>query len=314
MQQTVEINQIDIRYAHLRLRDKHREQMLLTSILEQGILDPLYVVNAGSTHILLDGHKRYRCALKVGIQELPVTTLDDNEVTGILKLIRLSTSKGMSQLEEASLVDELHQHYGLSSSEIARRLERSVSWVSIRLGMLSQMSLEVRSKIFSGQFPVRSYMYTLRPFTRVNTSTMKKEVESFVKNVSGRHYSTRDIELLAGAWFKGTALQKAQIQEGNLDWLLRQLKLPAESESQEHSDLNEIETRVLSNLEILIAYVFKLSSGLDNEALTRPEFYNRCQGPVGRLLKLLDDFKTHLQEFYDRCTKTSSSTDTVPGR
>lgn len=315
MIETVEINRLDTRYEHLRLRDRRREQVLLSSILEQGILDPLYVINLADTEVcvLLDGYKRHRCATRLSIPEVPVVSLDSNEAMGILKLIRLSASKGMSSLEEASLVDELHQRHGMSAAEISRRLERSVSWVSVRLGMLAEMSMEVREKIFSGVFPVRSYMYTLRPFTRVNSKDSKKEVESFVKCVSAKQLSTRDIELLAGAWFKGGKMLKTQIQQGNLDWTLQQLKTQAAESNAPRDNLSDPESRVLSNLEIVIAYIFKLSHGVKDTGLKSDEFFEHGRRTAGRLINMLNDFKIMLQEFYDRCGQKACGADTVPG-
>jgi hypothetical protein len=39
---------------------------------------------------------------------------------------------------------------------------------SMRLGLISEMSAAIRAKLFSGAFPVYSYMYTLRQFMRMN--------------------------------------------------------------------------------------------------------------------------------------------------
>ncbi|MFC1586449.1 ParB/RepB/Spo0J family partition protein [Fibrobacterota bacterium] len=313
MIETVETNSLDLRYADLRLRDRRKEQALLSSILEQGILDPLYVIKRpeAETCVLLDGFKRCQCAGKLGLTEVPVVVLDNNEAMGILKLIRLSSSKGMMPLEEAALVDELHQRHGLSADEISRRLERSVTWVSVRLGMLVEMSTEVRKKIFSGAFPVRSYMYTLRPFTRVKNGNSRKEVESFVQCVSGRRYSTRDIDLLAEAWFKGGKMLKDQMREGNLDWTLRQLKDKRAEPASPCPDMNETESKVISNLEIITACIFRLNHGLKEMKTGSDEFIHRGRKRAGRLMDLLDDFKTTLQEFYDRCGQKAGRPDLV---
>jgi hypothetical protein len=313
MIETIETNSLDLRYADLRLRDRRKEQVLLSSILEQGILDPLYVIKPSGeeSSVLLDGFKRNHCAGKLGLTEVPVVSLDNNEAMGILKLIRLSSSKGMMPLEEAALVDELHQRHGLSTDEISRRLERSVSWVSMRLGMLSEMSAEVRRKIFSGAFPVRSYMYTLKPFTRVKTGKAAKEVESFVKCVSGRSYSTRDIDLLAEAWFKGGKMLKDQMRDGNLDWTLRQLKDKRTEPISPSLDMNENESKVISNLEIITACIFRLSHGLKEMKTGGDAFIDRGRRTAGRLMDMLDDFKTTLKEFYDRCGQKAGRSDLV---
>ena len=98
----VEINQIDRRFEPLRLRDKGAEKVLLSSILEQGIRDPLQcVVKPEEGLILLDGFKRLRCAEKLKMAIVPVVSAGNNEIDAILGLLRLSVSKGLSILEQS---------------------------------------------------------------------------------------------------------------------------------------------------------------------------------------------------------------------
>ena len=251
----IESGLINTQYECLRVKNAKWEILLCSSIMEQGILDPLYVVDMGDAgHALLDGFKRYRCALRLNISKLPVVILEKNPAMGIMKFLRLSLSKPLMSIEEAVLVDELHTKHELSVLEIASSLERSVAWVSLRLGLLNEMSDDVREKIFLGQFPIRSYMYSLRPFTRVKDSVSKKAVSSFVGCISGKGLGTRDIDRLAQAYFKGNDVLKSQIEGGQLDWTLRQLKECDTKQDAPQDTLSELESRVLSQLEVLYAY------------------------------------------------------------
>ncbi len=64
----IEIKEIDTRFEKFRLRDRQREKDILTSILEKGVLKPLQCVcRPGVQLILLDGFKRLRCCVKLGI-------------------------------------------------------------------------------------------------------------------------------------------------------------------------------------------------------------------------------------------------------
>jgi hypothetical protein len=56
----------------------------------------------------------------------------------------------------------------MSVAQIAAELSRSKSWVSMRLGLMAEMSAPVRRQLFAGAFPVYSYMYLLRQFMRMN--------------------------------------------------------------------------------------------------------------------------------------------------
>ncbi|MDI6782452.1 MAG: KorB domain-containing protein [bacterium] len=102
----------------------------------------------------------------MNINIVPYTSLGSDEAMGIIQLLRISNAKSLTILEQASLIDELKKVHGMSAMEIAGQLERSKSWVSMRIGVLSQLSDCVRQKIFAGEFPLYAYMYTLRQFIR----------------------------------------------------------------------------------------------------------------------------------------------------
>ena len=300
MTDTVELNHLDIRYEHLRLKDKRRENAIQSSILEQGILEPLCViVLSDAERVLLDGYKRYRCAVRLRLSTIPVMTWEHDAAAGILKLLRFSSGNRLTAVEEAGLVNELHQVHQLSMVEIARQLERSVSWVSLRLGLLQDMGDDVRERIFSGEFPVRSYMYSLRHFTRVKSGVPKEAVSAFVGCVAGKGLSGRDIDRLALAYFKGDAVMKSQIEGGQLDWTLRQLREGDAGREKPHDNLIELESRVLSQLEAVCSCSAKLSYGLKDTRLTSHDFFAYGSEVARKILKNCDGFHRTLREFYD---------------
>jgi hypothetical protein len=111
----------------------------------------------------------------------------------------------------------------MSVAEIAETLSRSKAWVSMRRSLLEEMSQEIQQILFRGAFPVYSYMYTLRPFRRMN-SIAQQEIERFVKAVAGKRLSVRDIDLLARGYFQGPASLREAIDNGKLGWSLDQMK------------------------------------------------------------------------------------------
>jgi len=154
-----EIHSILRKYESFRLRDENREKYLLQSILEHGIREPLQCVEEGEQkYVLLDGFKRLRCSYKLELHMIPVVSLGSDEVSSILQFIRTSVERSLSTLEQARFVDELHKRHGLTVTDIASRLERSKAWVSVRLGIIDEMSEVVRDAVFSGRFPLRSYI------------------------------------------------------------------------------------------------------------------------------------------------------------
>jgi ParB-like chromosome segregation protein Spo0J len=294
--QEIEIQRIDRRWEGLRLPNKRQERELLGSISSCGILEPLQGVMSGEKLLLLDGFKRLRCSQKLGIQRAPVISLGADEASGMLALLRQSNAHALSTLEQAALVDELKARYHLSVTEIARHLERSAAWVSVRLGILSQMSEGVREAIFSGKFPARSYLYTLNSFTRVN-KIPQSEITEFVQAVSEKDLSLRQIDMLAHGYFRGGAELKAQIQGGQISWTLEQLQ---KSQVRESPQLGQREARVLLDLELAQKYLYRLLSGLQQVGLAGNEFYAQADLIVEGILSVLPRFQKSLESWHDQ--------------
>lgn len=294
-----EVDNISTKYESFRLRDKRREKYLLQSILEHGIREPLQCVQGDGeqNYILLDGFKRLRCSYKLKLHMVPVVSLGSDEVGSILQFIRVSAERSLSTLEQAHFVDELHTRYGLTVGNIAERLERSKAWVSVRLGILKEMSPIVREAVFSDRFPVRSYMYTLRQFTRVN-GIAGTQIDRFVSCVSGKGLSTRDIEKLVYGYFRGGDRLKHQIEEGNLSWTLRQMH-KTEPVCQTEESLSEAEWSVIRDLELVQKYMSRVYRGLTKEELRSRTFKAQAMLLVEGLLDKIDIFKTQLRRFHE---------------
>jgi len=76
----------------------------------------------------------------------------------------------------------------MSVAEVAEALSRSKGWVSMRQGLLEEMTPSIQDALFRGAVPVYSYMYTLRPFMRMN-AVSTGEVERFLHAVAGKRLS-----------------------------------------------------------------------------------------------------------------------------
>jgi hypothetical protein len=262
----VELSSLDLRYQSHRLKDATAEGRLLASIAQRGIEEPLEGVQAGNSRVLLNGFKRYRCARQLQIQTVPYASLGNDEVSGILTLLRTAKSKALSILEQASFIDELKSVRHLSVAEIATELSVSKSWVSMRLGLMGEMSPAVRQELFRGAFPVYAYMYCLRQFMRMN-GVSKKEVEQFVVAVSGKNLSVREIEQLAHGCFRGPESFRQEVFQGNVALPLGRMKqVPPDPEG-----CSEFERVLLHDLEILQKYMQRvMGKSQDPRLQSRP--------------------------------------------
>jgi len=280
------------------MKSQGAEKALLDSILKNGIRDPLQGVDTDEDRILLDGFKRYRCAKYLGIGIVPYCSLADDEAFGIIELLRISNSKSLSILEQAKLIDELMSVHNMSNWEIAGALEKSKSWVSVRSGIIGEMSEFVRNEIFSGKFPVYSYMYTLRQFIRINCAK-KQDVDEFVNSVAGKHLSIREIELLAHGYFKGSEEFRGQIKSGNIAWGLRRLK----DSSANTTACTEVEKRMLKDLEITQKYMQRVTHRSKDTRFKTSSFYAQANLLAGGIVRQIEIFSKAMREFYDRSGK-----------
>ena len=180
----VERSRLDLRYECSRMKHAGQEARLLASIIQRDIQEPLEGVDVGESLVLLDGFKRYRCACKLQIQVVPYLSLGTDETAGILSLLRTSNHKSLNLLEQAGFVDELQRARNLSVAQIAAGLAVSKGWVGMRLGLMAGLSEPVRREIFNGAFPLYAFMYTLRPFMRMN-EVKAGQIDEFVRAVSG---------------------------------------------------------------------------------------------------------------------------------
>jgi hypothetical protein len=297
----VEISSFDLRYEGYRMKSDGAEKALLLSILEKGIRDPLQGIDTKGGRILLDGFKRLRCAKKLGIRTVPYGSVGTDEVLGIIELIRISNAKSLGILEQARFVDELKTVHKMSTGEIARLVERSKSWVSVRSGIVKEMSGYVLEQIFKGRFPVYSYMYTLRPFIRIN-GIPSAEIDEFVKSVAGKKLSIRSIESLAQAYFKGPAGLREQIKNGHITWALNRLKQPETATA----DCTELERQMLRDLEITQKYMQRVSYKSKEKRFKNNSFFAQANLLAGGILRQMDTFSKAVKDFYDRSGQTHS--------
>lgn len=307
----VETSQIDTSFERIRIRDNESQKALLDSIIEGGIREPLKCAIPPQGRLtLLDGFKRLRCAVKLSIKAVPVISLGSDEATAILQLLRISTAKTLCTLEQAALVDELHQAHRMSVTQIAHHLERSPAWVSLRLGLIDGMSETVKEAIFAGHFPVRSYMYTLRPFTRVK-GIKKSEMDLFVKSVSGKRLSVRALDVLAHNFFEGGPEMREQIAHGNIDWTLNQL---TQQSARVPSSFNEWESKTLKGLELVQGCIVRVPRQLKDARLKSSEFFSEADILTEGILKGVDFFIKTLRWFYDQRREEKSSSCALRGR
>lgn len=292
----IELSDLDLRYEGYRLPQPRLEEQLLSSIAREGIREPLQGVNGGATAVLLNGFKRLRCARKLSIHVVPFASLGSDEVAGILRLLRGSTHEALSLLEQARFVDELKTGRGLSVAEIAEQLSRSKAWVSLRLGLIAQLSPTVAEALFAGTFPVYSYLYSLRPFRRL-ASVRPADIDEFVQALRGRKLSVREIEGLAHGFFRGPETFRAEILRGNLRLPLQQIE---QAPPDPDGCSNEFERILLQDLELTQRSMLRIIGKAGDPRLQSRPFLAQCNLLTAGILSRGAVFLQTIRHLHDR--------------
>jgi predicted transcriptional regulator len=295
MMENVELATFDLRYETYRIRNKGDESRLLESIAQRGIETPLEGVDTEQGRILLDGFKRHRCAKMLLLDSVPYLSLGEDEVMGIVGLIRGSNDRTLVILEQARFIDDLLNTHHMSLAEVAQRLSRSKSWVSMRQGILKEMTEAVQQRLLAGTFPVYSYMYTLRPFMRMN-KVSKEEIDQFVQATSGKNLSVREIDRLARAFFQGPSSLREAIDQGKVGFALDQMRrVPEDQEG-----CTSFERTMLSDLEITQKYMRRVMAKSQDKRLSTRAFHAQANLLTAGLLSRIPAFLKIVREFHDR--------------
>jgi len=295
MAREVERSRLDLRYECSRMKHAGQEARLLASIIQRGIEEPLEGVDMAESLVLLNGFKRYRCACKLQIQVVPYLSLGTDETAGILSLLRTSNHKSLNLIEQAGFVDELQRARNLSVGQMATDLAVSKGWVSMRLGLMAELSEPVRRELFNGTFPVYAFLYTIRPFMRMN-EVKAAQIDEFVSAVSGHDLSVREIDLLAQGFFRGPETFREEIRRGNLAVPLAGIKkLAADPQA-----CAEFERVLLNDLELTQKYMQRvMGKSLDPQLKSRA-FHAQSHLLTAGILSRARAFFHTLRQLHDR--------------
>jgi ParB family chromosome partitioning protein len=135
----LEFHQLDRCWEHLRVLHPARQRRLLASLAESGQQVPIVVVATDGQvdrYVVIDGYKRIRALQQLGRDKVEVVVWPMNEAEAVVLDRSLRLSEQETALEVGWLLAELEQRFGYGLDELARRFDRSVSWVSRRLGLV----------------------------------------------------------------------------------------------------------------------------------------------------------------------------------
>ena len=101
---------------------------LADSIKENGILQPLLIrrINNSEYYEVIAGERRLRGAILANMQTVPCVVLEcDTENSAMISILENIQRSDLTFFEEATALGQLVNHFGLSQSQVAKRLGKS---------------------------------------------------------------------------------------------------------------------------------------------------------------------------------------------
>jgi ParB family chromosome partitioning protein len=195
----LEFHQLELRYERLRVQQPARERRLLASLALAGQQTPIVVVTGGSAYVVVDGHKRVRCLRRLQRDTIAAVVWEMPEPEALIFRQLLCADATDSAFEQGWLLRTLHHDHGLALDALARRFDRSVSWVSRRLSLVRTLPEAVQQYVQDGRLVPHAAMKYLVPVARANAADCLRLVEAIVPH----RLSTRQIEQLYQVYLRG---------------------------------------------------------------------------------------------------------------
>ena len=156
---------------------------------------------------MIDGHKRVAALEQLGRDTVEATVWAMSEAEALLLSRSLRFSPQESALEQGWLLAEMEQRFGYSLDELARRFDRSTSWVSRRLALVELLPEAIQQQVREGKLAAQVAMKYLVPVARVNADDCARMAAAFVEH----RCDTRQAGQLYTAWRKGTRVVRERI-------------------------------------------------------------------------------------------------------
>jgi ParB/RepB/Spo0J family partition protein len=256
----LEFHQLDRRWEHLRVRHAARQRRLLASLADSGQQTPIVVVAAegqADRYVVIDGYKRIAALGQLGRDTVEAVVWPMSEVAAVLLDRSLRLSEHETALEVGWLLAELERRFGCGLDELARRFDRSASWVSRRLALVEVLPEAIQQQVRDGKILAQVALKCLVPAARQSLEDCQRMAAIFAEH----HCDTRQAGQLYAAWRKGSpAIRKRILDDPELFFKTQrqvQEKAPAGTGAE-----------LLRDLEMVVAIVNRAQRRLAGAAAT----------------------------------------------
>jgi ParB family chromosome partitioning protein len=224
----LEFHQLDRRGEHLRVRHPVRQRRLLASLAASGQQTPIVVValeGQADRYLVIDGYHRIAALQQLGRDTVEAVVWPMQEAEALLLDGCLRWAEQQTALEQGWLLAEMEQRFGYGLEELARRFDRSVSWVSRRLALVELLPESIQQQVREGKISAHVAMKFLVPVARISLEDCERMAAAFAQH----HCDTREAAQLYVAWRDATRLvRERMLAEPELFFKTQRRALPSD--------------------------------------------------------------------------------------
>ena len=285
----LEFHQLDRRWEHLRVRHPGRQRRLLASLADSGQQTPIVVVAAegqADRYVVIDGYKRIAALEQLGRDTVEAVVWPMSEAAAVVLDRSLRLSERETALEVGWLLAELERRFDYGLDELARRFDRSVSWVSGRLALVEVLPEAIQQQVREGKILAQVAMKFLVPVARQSLEDCQQMAAIF----SQHHCDTRQAGQLYGAWRKGSPANRKRILDDP------ELFFKTQRQGQEQAPAGT-GAELLRDLEMVMAIVNRAQRRLAGAAAAEldPQQANAARHQIERIQKQLRRIDEEIQ-------------------
>lgn len=263
------------------------------SMRSTGQLQPLILLKTDDGYHIIDGIKRYRAALELGLEELQSLVFEVDMVMAKAMILHYNRhSSSLSMYEQGLIVRSLIHDHRMSQREVAKALKQSHSWVCRRLSLIERLLPEVQDALRMGSITV-SHGRELVKLPRGNQGQA-------LKIVTRERLTSRECAIVVKRLLKAKSTQESRYIYSHSREVIREA---TQGENLYDSRLSDHGNRLLKARELLRLQVNILGGVLQSEhtaqlpaeqqAIVLPAM-NELVAPMSRLTNIIHQtLKSH---------------------
>lgn len=195
---------------------------LVESIREQGILEPIVVANTPAGYQIIAGERRWRASKILGLHKVPVVVMETTPQRMLeMSIVENVQREDLNPIEKALAYKRLIDEFGLGTTEVAKRVGKSVPAVSNTIRLLS-LPDAIKDALVAGVITEGH----VRPLLSLGDPRLM--LDAF-KTILRENYTVRQTEELARK-VKGDTQKKEPTSEKDQLWVPEQDQMAKEIE------------------------------------------------------------------------------------